>query len=88
MELQEMGVDGQVSTEPGGSNDDKKNFMKYPLPFLKYWYKNSPLSQEETTPTGTSIVSPSTVVVDPDMSGESIREMLSSHTCSPASLLS
>jgi hypothetical protein len=27
MELQEMGVDGQVITEPGGSNDDKKIFM-------------------------------------------------------------
>ena len=22
-------------TEPGGSNDDKKNFMKHPLPFLE-----------------------------------------------------
>ncbi len=35
MELQEMGVDGQVSTEPVGSNDDKIFFMKYPLPFLR-----------------------------------------------------
>ena len=34
MELQEVGVDGQGSTEPGGSNDDKIFFMKYPLPFL------------------------------------------------------
>ena len=83
-----MGVDGQVSTEPGGSNDDKIFFMKYPLPVLKYWYETFPLSQEETTTTGTSIVSPSTVVVDPDMSGESIREMLSSHTFPPARLLS
>jgi hypothetical protein len=39
VELQEMGVDGQVSTEPGGSNDDIIFFrfvMKYPLPFLQY----------------------------------------------------
>ena len=34
MELQEMVVDGQGSTEHGGSNDDKIFFMKYPLPFL------------------------------------------------------
>jgi hypothetical protein len=34
MELQEMGVDGQGRTEPGGSNDDKIFFMKYPYPFL------------------------------------------------------
>jgi hypothetical protein len=34
MDLQEMGVDGQVSTEPGGFNDDKIFFMKYPYPFL------------------------------------------------------
>jgi hypothetical protein len=30
MELQEMGVDGQGITEPGGSNDHKIFFMKYP----------------------------------------------------------
>jgi len=29
-------VDGQGSTDPGGSNDDKIFFMKYPIPFLKY----------------------------------------------------
>ena len=34
MELEEMGVDEQVRTEPRGSNDDKIFFMKYPLPFL------------------------------------------------------
>ena len=38
MEIQEMGVDGQGSTEPGGSNDAKIFFMKYPYPFLQYWY--------------------------------------------------
>jgi hypothetical protein len=31
---QQMDVDGQNSTEPGGSNDDKIFFIKYPLPFL------------------------------------------------------
>jgi len=58
MELQEMVVDGQNSTEHGGSNNDQRFFMKYPLPFLEYWYETFPLTQEETTPTGTSIVSP------------------------------
>jgi hypothetical protein len=36
MEIQEMGVDGQVITEPGGSNDDKIFFMNYPYPFPQY----------------------------------------------------
>jgi hypothetical protein len=49
MEIQEMGVDGQGSAEPGGSNDDKIFFMKYPYPFLQYWYGNFPLSQLEKT---------------------------------------
>ena len=35
MELQEMGVDGQHSTEPG--KDDKIFFMKYPLPQHCHW---------------------------------------------------
>ena len=43
-----MGVDGQDSTEPGGSNDDKIFFMKYPYPFLQYWYGTFPLTQQET----------------------------------------
>ena len=74
MELQEMGVDGKDRTESGGSNDDKIFFMKYPLPFLQYWYETFPLTQEETTPTDTSIVSPSSIDVDPDIivSGKSI----------------
>ena len=46
--------------------------MKYPLPFLQYWYETFPLSQQETTPTGTSMVAPSSVLVDPDMTVESI----------------
>jgi hypothetical protein len=46
-----MGVDGQLSTEPGGSNIDKIFFMKYPYPFLQYWYGNFPLAQQETIPT-------------------------------------
>ena len=72
MELQEMGVDGQGITEPGGSNDDKIFFMKYPYPFLQYWYGTFPLTQQETTPTDTSIVSSSSVDVVPEMSGKSI----------------
>ncbi len=70
-----MGVDGQGSTEPGGSNDDKIFFMKYPYPFLQYWYGSFPLAQQETTPTDTtdtSIVSSSSVDVVPDMSGKII----------------
>ncbi len=43
IQLQEMGVDGQVNTEPGGSNDVKIFFMKYPYPFLQYWYGTFPL---------------------------------------------
>jgi hypothetical protein len=97
MEIQKMGVDGQGSTEPGGSNDDKIFFMKYPYPFLQYWYGNFPLVQQETTPTDTSIVSSSSVDVVPDMSGlmlsqtcqgKAFREMLGSHTCPQARLLS
>jgi hypothetical protein len=45
--------------------------MKYPYPFLQYWYGNFPLTQE-TTFTDTSIVSSSSVDVVPDMSGKSI----------------
>ncbi len=66
-----MGVDEKGSTEAGGSNDDKIFFMKYPYPFLQYWYGNFPLVQE-TTLTDTSIVSSSSVDVVPDMSGKSI----------------
>jgi hypothetical protein len=72
MELQEMGVNGQGSTEPGVSNDDKIFFMKYPYPFLQYWYGRFTLAQQEATPTDTSIVSSSSVDVVPDMSGKSI----------------
>ena len=43
MEMQEMGVDGQVSTEPHGSNNDKIFFMKYPLHFLQYWSPSFPV---------------------------------------------
>jgi hypothetical protein len=32
--ISQMDVDGQVNTKPGGCNDDKIIFMKYPLPFL------------------------------------------------------
>ena len=62
IDLQEMGVDGQGSTEPGDSNVDKIFFMKYPLPFLQYWYETFPLSQQETTTTGISVVSPHLLV--------------------------
>ena len=48
-------MDGQDITEPGGSNEDKLFFMK--------------LTNQETTTTGTSIVSPSSVDVTLDMSG-------------------
>jgi hypothetical protein len=44
--------------------------MKYPLPFLKYWYEAFSLTHQETIPTGTLIVVPSSVVVTPDMSRE------------------
>ncbi len=64
-------MDGQGNTEPGGSNDDKIFFMKYPLPFLQYWYETFPLSQQETTTTGTSVVSSSSVGVRTDMTPES-----------------
>jgi hypothetical protein len=46
--------------------------MKYPYPFLQYWYGSVPLTQQETTPTDTSIVSSSSVDVVPDMSGKNI----------------
>ena len=70
IELQEMGVDGQGSREPGGSNQDTIFFMKYPLSFLKYWYTTFPLVLQETKTTGTSVVSCSSVSVGPGMSGE------------------
>ena len=47
-------------------------FMKYPYPFLQYWYGRFTLTQQEATPTDTSIVSSSSVDVVPDMSGKSI----------------
>jgi hypothetical protein len=34
-------------------NDDKIFFIKYPYPFLQYWYGIFPLAQEETTPSVT-----------------------------------
>jgi hypothetical protein len=46
--------------------------VQYPYPFLQYWYGSFPLTQQETTPTDTSIVSSSSVDVVPDMSGKSI----------------
>ena len=71
MELQEMVVDGQDNRETGGSSSDRIFFMKYPIPFLQHWYGTFPPAQQDTTTTGTSDVSPSSVGVHADMSGES-----------------
>ncbi len=67
MELQEMGVDGQGSRETGGSAADRIFFMKYPLPFLQHWYATYPPPHQDTTTTGSSVVSPSSVGGDTDM---------------------
>ena len=64
MELQEMGVDGQGSTEPGGS--------KVSISVPAILVRKLPPDTQETTPTDTSIVSSSSVDVVPDMSGKSI----------------
>jgi hypothetical protein len=54
-----MDVDGQSNREPGypvhplypfAADDDLIFFMKYPLPFVKYWYIYVPISHE--IPTG------------------------------------
>jgi len=71
MELQEMGVDGQGIRATGGSSSDRIFFMKYPIPFLQHWYGTFPPAQQDTTTTGTSDVSPSSVGVHTDMAGES-----------------
>jgi hypothetical protein len=71
MELQEMGVDGQGSRETGGSASDRIFFMKYPMSFLQHWYGTFPPLQQDTTTTGTSDVSPPSVGVHADMTGES-----------------
>jgi hypothetical protein len=70
MELQEMVVDGQDIRETGGSSSDLIFFMKYPILFLQHWYGTFPPSQEDTTTTVTSDVSPPSVGVYADMSGE------------------
>ena len=71
MELQEMGVDGQGNRETGGSTSDRIFFMKYPMPFLQHWYGTFPPALQDTTTTGTSDVSPPSVGVHTDMTGES-----------------
>jgi hypothetical protein len=70
MELQKMVVDGQDSRETGGSASDRIFFMKYPMPFLQHWYSTFSPQQEDTTTTVTSDVSPPSVGVYADMSGE------------------
>jgi hypothetical protein len=70
MELQEMVVDGQGKRETGGSSADHIFFMKYPLPFLQHWYTTYPPPHQDTTTTGSSVVSPSSVGGDTDMPGE------------------
>jgi hypothetical protein len=64
MELQEMGVDGQGSRETGESDSNRIFFMKYPMPFLQHWYATFSPLQQDTTTTGSSVVSPSSVGVD------------------------
>jgi hypothetical protein len=46
MELQEMDVDGQDNTEPGGSNDDKNIFHEVSPSFPANWYETFPLTQQ------------------------------------------
>ncbi len=84
----EMGVDGQGNTEPGGSNDDKIFFMKYPYPFLQYWYGIFPLTQQETIPTTRQLFLPHLLMWSQTYQGKAFREMLGSHTCPQARLLS
>jgi hypothetical protein len=64
MELQEMGVNGQVKRETGGSDSDRIFVKKYPMFFLQHWYTTFPPPQQDTTTTGSSVVSPSSVGVD------------------------
>ncbi len=70
MQLQEMGVDGQDSREIGGSTTDHIFLLKYPMSFLQNWYTTYPPPHQHTTTTGSSVVSPSSVGVDTDMSGK------------------
>ena len=70
MDVQEMGVDGQDIRETGRSSSDHIFFMKYPMSFLQHWYGTFPPSQQDTSTTGTSDVSPPSVGVHTDMSGE------------------
>jgi hypothetical protein len=70
MGLQEMDVDGQGSSETAGSAADRIFFMKYPLPFLQHWYATYPPPHQDTTTTGSSVVSPSSVGGDTGMAGE------------------
>jgi hypothetical protein len=70
MELQEMVVDGHGSRETGGSASHHIFFMKYPMSFLQHWYGTCSPQQLDTTTTVTSDVSPPSVGVHADMSGE------------------
>jgi hypothetical protein len=63
MDLQEMVVDGQDNREIGGSSSNRIFFMKYRMPFLQHWYGTFPPTQQDTTTTGTSDVSPPSVGV-------------------------
>jgi hypothetical protein len=63
-------VDGQGIRETGGSTTDRIFFMKHPMPFLQHWYVTYPPTQQDTTTTGSSVVSPSSVDVVVDMTGD------------------
>ena len=88
MELEEMGVDEQVRTEPRGSNDDKIFFMKYPYPFLQYWYGSFPLTRRRQHPPTRQLFLPHLLMWSQTCQGKAFREMLGSHTCPQARLLS
>ena len=74
-----MGVDGQVSRETGGSSTDRIFFMKYPMSFLQHWYTTYPPPHQDTTTTGSSVVSPSSAGVDVDMTGDSTSTLTDSN---------
>jgi hypothetical protein len=94
MELHEVGVDAQGSTEPEGSNDVKIFFKKYPHPFLKY-YETFPLAkpspwdsnEQETATTGTSLLFPRHLLVwTQTWLGKAVWEILSPSSLSEVNL--
>ena len=72
-------MNGQGSQETGGSVADRIFFMEYPMSFLQHWYTTYPPPHQDTTTTGSSVVSPSSAGVDVDMTGDNTSALTDSN---------